>query len=222
MNNRINKSKVLVIFILLCVSSLPEKYPTLVLYSHLNQHINPDHHRLSPVMAVSGTPLSGEDLVTYLFKHVNDALGSERKYVKEVIKTESDHTNEKLSMFATSYNQRFTNLYDSIDKLAANQSKILAKMGVLEQKMNTSVDILEEAIASVNLKAHTSSLYHENLLYKLKSSLYDTLSTISTDKCCPCADKEKSMSNMQHPSTEHIEVLPGASRDSQFPNFNCT
>ena len=27
---------------------------------------------------------------------------------------------------------------------------------------------------------------------------------------------------MQHPSTEHIEVLPGASRDAQFPNFNCT
>ena len=215
MNNRINKLKVIVILIFLCVSSLPEKHQSLPPSSHLNHHINPDHHHLSRVMAEPGIPLSGEDLVTLLFKHTNEALGSERKYVNEVIKTERDHTTEKLSIFAASYNQRCNNLYDSIEKIAANQSMILKKMGILEHKMNTSVDILEEAIASVNLKAHTCSLYQENLLYKLKSSLYDTLSTISTDKCCPCGNKERSKNNkQQHLVAEHSLALPRASDSS--------
>ena len=218
----------IVILILVCISSLPLKYSSLVFHyhssvlhvtKHLNQHVNPDHRlqSLSLVMAEPGAPLSGEDLVTYIFKHINDALGSERKYMREVLKTESEHTTDKLSMFVTSYNQIFKNLSDSIDKLARDHSKILAKIYDLEHKMNTSVDILEDTIASVNLKVHTCSLYQENLLFKLKSALFETLSTIKTDKCCPCDNNDsKSKHNSQHLAAKHNVVLPELSVSSDM------
>lgn len=66
-------------------------------------------------------------------------------------------------------------------------------MNDLERKLNTSVDVLEETIASVNLSTHTSTLYQEKLLYKLKNSLFDTLSRINQDKCCPCKSKDTAL-----------------------------
>ena len=66
-------------------------------------------------------------------------------------------TTVKLSKFAESYNTKSNTIFDTIEKLAANQASLLTKINDLEHKLKISVDVLEETMASVNLNTHTST-----------------------------------------------------------------
>ena len=165
MINRIGQS--VWTLLLLCVA--PPNHPG---------HLVPTQH--FPVsMAEPGAPLSGEDLLSQLFKYCNDILGSERKYVNEIIRSEREHTTEKLLLFSNSYNTRYNSLFDSVEKLAANQTELLAKITNLEQKVShcdsNNVEALKKKhesldtiVTNLSLKTQTCNVYHERLVKSLK------------------------------------------------------
>ena len=172
---------------------------------------------LSGAMAHTDTNVP-KDVAEYLLGWCSDNLYAERKYMNEVFKSERDHTTEKLSRISNANNTRFNSIYESINKLVANQSELLAMIKDQELKLNQSINILEEAVASVNLKACTSYLYQENLLFKLKTALYDTLSTIKRNKCCS-SELPAQVNDTVIPVVNNKEAM--AERSSSFPCSKC-
>ena len=150
-----------------------------------------------PPGIMSDTELSAQDLAKHLYKHCNDILASERQHTHDSIKAERDHNTLKLAK-VLKYNETVTNtLLNRIEKLEnalINQDEIVERITNLEntlastnKNISDSLDILEETIANVNLRANTNNIYQEELLYSLKHALFDTLTAIKIDKCCPCS-----------------------------------
>ena len=179
-----------------------------------DHHIMPENTEELPPIA--DTVLSTEDVLILTLKHCNDILESERTHTRDTLKAERDHTTYKIGQIIESQETINKALHSRIQDLEAsdkNQQQILKRIVNLEQKIetttktvNTALEILEEAIANVNLKTQTKILYQEKLLYNLKQALFDTLSTIRNDKCASSAtlqttECEPSDKPSPHPST---------------------
>ena len=161
----------------------------------------------------SSPPL--EEVVRILIHHCNEliqqAVTSEREYTSEAFKSEREHTTTKMALLMTSLDSNFkaiTNVVVNLDAEINNKKPPIAvpncglqdRVATIEDILVTLVDdvkvsteALEETIADVNLRTQTQNIYHEQLLYKLKHGLYETLSLINKDKCCP----------YDHPSQTH-------------------
>ena len=118
---------------------------------------------------------------------------------------EREHTNVKLTRIVESNGQMFKSLMSELsavrkscgqtdlDQLVKRVSNIELALNITDNEMKKNVEILDESIANANLRSVTSSMYLEQLLYNLKKGLFETLSSITKDRCCPCKSKPNSV-----------------------------
>ena len=169
-----------------------------VLGSHRVHHhldLPLSHHQETSAQASMCEQPVSEDVALRIIKFCNDSIISER-----------EHTTLKLMKVIEGYQSTTRILSDRIANLetaSANNDDILERINVVEDKLNTttkainvSLEILEDAIANVNLQAHTKNLYQEKLLYSLKHALFDTLSVIKKDNCRTCSSCSQSSPSM--------------------------
>ena len=112
------------------------------------------------------TLLSNEDVIRLLIKNCHDTCNN---IVNETTKIERE--------------QKLNNQENLVKRI----SDLEEQFDITTRNIRVSVDTIEDVLANINLKTMTSSLYYEQLLYNLKHALYNTLSTLSTDKYCPCS-----------------------------------
>ena len=185
-----------------------------------DHHIMPENTEELPPIA--DTVLSTEDVLILTLKHCNDILESERTHTRDTLKAERDHATFKIGQIIESQETINKALHSRIQDLEAsdkNQQQILKRIVNLEQKIetttktvNTALEILEEAIANVNLKTQTKILYQEKLLYNLKHALFDTLSTIRKEKSSSSdtlqTTRNCTFEHHKNPITEETENYP--------------
>ena len=151
-------------------------------------------------------PLSAEDLVKLLMQYCNDRVGENVKdcseKLEENVKHERNFTDDKLKTLAYHVNKRLNTLDDGIIKSCTiaeatnRQTTAQAERTTdIEKKLKACVERLDsmelatnvtnatqsEVIADLNLEIKTNSMYHEELLFNLKSGLQDALHLISMD-----------------------------------------
>ena len=137
----------------------------------------------SSTMNVPKPPLSMTDAVPILFKE---------------LEAEREHTNAKLARIVESNGQVFQSLISEfsvlqesckntdLNQLTRRVSYLESALHNIDIELKTNVEIFEESIANACLRSETTSMYLEQLLYNLKKGLFETLSSITQEKCCPC------------------------------------
>ena len=83
--------------------------------------------------------LHGLMMRAQLLNCFSDMLGSERKYNREMTKTERDHTTQKLAIITQDYNSRLNTSDNAIKKLIDNQVEMLEKSKLLNMRLKIQI-----------------------------------------------------------------------------------
>ena len=148
----------------------------------------------------SHDPLSSADLVRFLIRDCH-------RTANEIVKEERAHTNEKIDRAFNALIDYIKIVIGPIEKLQPTHDQRLAN---LEKKIQEYHHV-EESLAEINLKIGTFNMYHEQLLFNLKTGIQDTFhhfgndmkiltSTINT--CNNCGDNFANQTNL----TQHIQT----------------